>query len=392
MKLLGYRRANRAEVRIVCPGLSGAIQSESTKPESLHTENEILTHHPAINRRPLAMQVVFRSCLCILAACLMLSVPTFAQAVNAPTGQPGNISGTVTDAESDVIPGATVTLEAPGGSKVQTVTANDYGGFAFNGVAPGGPYHIHITAQSCIPWTSPGITLQPGQFLTVKSINVVLSGGTTSVIVRPPQTQEQIATQQIKQEEKQRVLGIIPNFYVSYDKHAVPLSTKLKYKLAFRTATDPVTILGAAFLAGIDQAADTPDYQEGLKGYMQRFGANYTDAFTDIMIGGAVLPALLHQDPRYFYQGTGTRRSRLMHAISSPFLCRGDNGKTEINYSSMGGDLASASLSELYYPASNRGASIVFENAAITTGGRVVNAVIQEFILKKFTSNSSHKH
>jgi len=77
------------------------------------------------------------------------------------------------------------------------------------------------------------------------------------------------------------------------------------------------------------------------------------------MIGGAILPALLHQDPRYFYQGTGSNKSRALHALVAPLVCRGDNGRLQTNYSSVGGDLASAALSNAYYPPSNRGAGLV---------------------------------
>jgi hypothetical protein len=202
-------------------------------------------------------------------------------------------------------------------------------------------------------------------------------------------TVEQLAQQQVKAEEKQRVLGIFPNFYVVYDKNAVPLTTKLKYGLAFRAATDVVSIAGDVVLAGVNQAADTPDYQQGAKGYGQRFGAAYADSFSNVMIGGAVLPSLLHQDPRYFYQGTGTPKSRMMHALANPFFCKGDNGRTQFNYSGIGGNLIAASLANLYYPPSNRGAGLVFSTTLINTGGRLANAVVQEFILRKYTSNSN---
>jgi hypothetical protein len=317
---------------------------------------------------------------------------SLAQTVSAPTAQPGNISGTVTDAEGDVIADATVVLQEPDGHASVTVKANDYGGFAFNSVAPGGPYRVQITAPGCLPWTSSNFALQPGQFLTVRNIAVQISGGTTSIVVRPEETPVQLATEQVKQEEKQRVLGVIPNFYVSYDPHAAPLTTKLKYKLALRTSVDPVTVVSSAFLAAVQQAGDTPNYQQGWDGYAQRFGADYTDGFTDVLLGGAVLPSLLHQDPRYFYQGTGSVRSRLFHALMSPFFCRGDNGKTEFNYSSIGGDLGSGAISNLYYPESNRGVSVTISNTLITTAGRMVGATVQEFVLKKLTSNSGPSH
>ena len=108
-------------------------------------------------------------------------------------------------------------------------------------------------------------------------------------------SQEQIATEQVHIEEQQRVLGIIPNFYVVYDsKNAVPLSAKLKFKLAMKVSMDPVTVAGIGLLAGMQQAGATPNYVEGAKGYGQRFGAAAATGFSDIMLAGAVLPSLLH--------------------------------------------------------------------------------------------------
>jgi hypothetical protein len=199
---------------------------------------------------------------------------------------------------------------------------------------------------------------------------------------------EQLALEQTKAAEKQRVFGIIPNFYVSYEKNPVPLTPKMKYELAFKAGTDIASIAGDLFIAGLNQAADTPDYQQGWKGYGQRFGAAYADSFSNIMIGGGLLPSILHQDPRYFYQGTGTGKSRALHAISAPFICRGDNGKNQINFSSMGGDLIASSLTNTYYPNSNRGPGLVFSSFFINTGGRIANALVQEFVLRKHTTNS----
>ena len=128
------------------------------------------------------------------------------------------------------------------------------------------------------------------------------------------------------------------------DHDPVPLTAKLKFRLALKTSTDPVTILGSAFVAAADQAGDTPDYQQGMKGYAQRFGANYANGMTDIMIGGAILPSLLHQDPRYFYLGTGTGKSRTLYALRTPFVCKGDNGHWQPNFSGLGGYLASGAI------------------------------------------------
>ncbi len=302
----------------------------------------------------------------------------------APDASPAEVNGTVTDANGDLIPGATIVLEGPDAPSHHTQTANDSGFFQFEGLKPGGPYRVTVSANGFQSWSSDPITLASGQFFGVTNIKLKFDAGVSSVTVYS--STEQIATQQVRLEEQQRVLGVIPNFYVVYDSaHAVPLTTKLKFQMAYKAATDPISIVGAATLAGMNQAGDTPNYRQGAIGYGERFGQAYGDGVTDIMFGGAILPSLLHQDPRYFYQGTGSTRSRLMHALSAPFICRGDNGKNEINFSSMGGDLISGAISNAYYPESNRGPSLVFTGFALSTGERMVNTVVQEFILKKLT-------
>jgi hypothetical protein len=301
----------------------------------------------------------------------------------------GNISGTVTDADGNVVSGATVALVEVTLPTQRTTVADDNGGFHFDGVTPGTGYRLTVNATGFAPWSSPEITVTPGQFLLLSNVKLVYSGAAQSVTVYA--SRDEIATEEVKLEEQQRVLGIVPNFYVAYDSDAAPLTAKLKFSLALKAELDPVTFAGAALVAGMDQGGDTPGYQQGAAGYGQRLGANYTTGFTDIMIGGAILPAVLHQDPRYFYQGTGTTKSRVLHALSSPFICRGDDGKREPNYSSVGGDLAAGAIANSYYPASDRGAGLLFQGAAIVTGGRMANALVQEFVLRKLTPSARRR-
>ncbi len=234
------------------------------------------------------------------------------------------------------------------------------------------------------------IVLTPGQYLFLPRIQITLVGQNTSVTVSA--FSAQIATEQVQIEEQQRVLGFIPNFYVVYDKDAAPLTAKLKFQLAFKVSVDPISFLGAVVFGAADQAANTPNYPQGAKGYRERVGASYAGGVTVVMFGGAILPTLLHQDPRYYYQGTGTNRSRLLHALSYPFACKGDNGRMQPNYSTIGGDLISSALSNIYYPPSNRGADLVFENLAISTGERALSTVLQEFVLRHLTPKAKQTH
>jgi hypothetical protein len=313
-----------------------------------------------------------------------------AQQVSAPQPQAATLVGTAVDVQDDPIPGATAMLQASSAGDPQTATANQNGFFQFSNVTPGVAYHIIVSASGFANWTSPAITLQPGQYMELPGVKLQLAVVVTTVTAAL--TSEEIATEQVKMEEKQRVLGFIPNFYTVYDKHPAPLTAKLKFQLALRTTTDPVTILGAAFVAGIDHAGDTPNYGQGWGAYGQRFGANYANGLTDIMIGGAILPSLLHQDPRYYYQGTGTRKSRVIHALSTPFICKGDNGNWQPNVSSLGGYLASGAIANTYYPESNRGPGLVFGTFGINVAADMANGLIQEFLLKRLTPSAKNSN
>lgn len=325
-------------------------------------------------------------CAIVLSGCFV--IPVIAQQKAVPTSQQGAVFGTVTDVDDDIVPGADVLLQSSTTGERQSMVAADNGSYTFR-VQPGVTYHITISAAGFVTWNSPAITVSAGQIEYLTESKLQIAGKTDSVIVYA--SSGQTASEQVRNEERQRVFGVIPNFYVAYDRDAVPLTAKLKFRLALRAGTDPVMVAAAAFTAGLEQAGGTPDYGQGAKGYGQRMGALYANGFTDIMVGEAILPSLLHQDPRYFYQGTGTRRSRAIHALSSPFICKGDNGKWEPNVSSIGGDLTAGAISNIYYPQSNRGAGIVFENALITTGGRMLNGLVQEFILRRFTSNARYR-
>ncbi len=333
---------------------------------------------------------ILRIWLLTLAA-IAIAAPLAAQDVNPPKPEAGHLTGTVTDVNDDPVPGATVVLAGPLPGDPRTVVANDNGFFEFNDLEPGTPYHVTISAQGFADWTSPAVILAPGQYLILSGSKLQIAQALTTISVA--YTAEEIATQEVKIEEQQRVFGIIPNFYVVYKPDAAPLTTKLKFKLALRTSADPVTLIGVGVLAGLNQAAvDAPNYRESWTGYGQRYGAAAADGLSDIMIGGAILPSLLHQDPRYFYQGTGTNKSRALHALSNPFICRGDNGHWQPNYSTMGGDLASAALANLYYPRSNRGAGLVFGTFLINTSERMFTSLVQEFIVGRFTSKGKNKY
>jgi hypothetical protein len=324
----------------------------------------------------------------VLAMAVALSVTVQGQNVSGTEARPGKLVGTVTDANGDPVPNSTVVLQTPGSDDRRALVTPESGFFEFNDLNPRTPYQISVTAKDFAPWTSTAMTLEPGQFKIVTGIQLRIQTEVTTVDVHYDPAE--VATEQFKATEKQRVFGIIPNFYVSYESDAAPLTAKMKFELALKVSTDPVTAAGVALVSASRQAANTPKYGQGWGPYGERFGATAADGFSDIMIGGAILPSLLHQDPRYFYQGTGTTGSRIRHAMFSPFVAKGDNGKWQPNYSSLGGDLSSSALSNLYYPNANRGAGLVFGNFAIGTAERMGASLAQEFLFGKFTRRGGH--
>ena len=324
-----------------------------------------------------------------IAIAVTLIVPTCLLGENGkPELKSGIIVGTAIDVNGDPVPNAKVELKTLDSNDPRVVTTPESGAFEFRDVPSGVPYEIIIRAQDFSDWASSSTPLEPGQFKIVTGIKLEIRPEVTRIDVTYDPVQ--VATEQLKIEEHQRVFGIVPNFYVSYEKHPAPLTAKMKFQLALKTSTDPVTAVGVLFVASARQAGDSLKYGQGWDAYGKRVGVTAADGFSDIMIGGAILPSLLHQDPRYFYQGTGTNGSRFRHAMFSPFVTRSDSGKSMPNYSSLGGDLSSAGLSNLYFPKANRGVGLVFGNFAVGTAERIGTSLVQEFILGRFTKRGGH--
>lgn len=295
-----------------------------------------------------------------------------------------DIRGTVTDPAGDVVVGAQVKLEIVGSKGPRTQPTDSAGAFRFTGLPPG-TYQVTVTSNGFADWEGTKIVLAAGEDHYLPEI--VLQIASVTMSVRAVSSQYELAEEQMHVEETQRVLGVFPNFYTTYVWNAEPLTSGQKFRLAWRTSIDPVTIVFAGVVAGIEQwQNDFSGYGQGSEGYAKRFGASYADGFLGVMIGSAVLPSLLHQDPRYFYKGTGSVRSRAFYAISTVFICKGDNGRWQPNYSNVLGDLAAAGASNLYYPASNRnGANVTIDNALLGLAGGAVNALFQEFLFRKIS-------
>lgn len=340
--------------------------------------------------RPQFLQLsnVFFVAIIVASSCLGQSSTPATQAAPDQATQTGNISGTVIDPSGAVVADAQVKLSVKG-QQIQQTKSGDKGQFSFSNV-PAGPFQLTIEATGFEPQKF-SETLEPGQSDNLLPIMLSIGQAVTSVNVGVPQVE--VAQEQLKVEEQQRVLGIVPNFYVSYIPNAAPLDGKQKFQLALRTVVDPFTLLFVGAIAGVQQEQDHFEaYGQGPVGYAKRYGANYGDTVSSTLLGGALFPWLLKQDPRYFYKGTGSFGSRMYYAISRAFIVKGDNKRWQPNYSGLLGDLASGGLSNLYYPADDRrGVGLTFETAAIGLAGGAAANIFQEFVVPTFMPKHKKK-
>ncbi len=335
----------------------------------------------AKNNRPLPAVLRPRLLQCVL----FLSVTTTPYAEQSSTPQrTASISGTVLDINEGPVPYAQIALEPQTGIATQVATADTTGSFTFTNL-PAGIFKVKITAPGLEPFESYEITLHDGERYRFPKIALPIAVAKVELDVTV--TEEQLAEEQVNAQIKQRIVGIFPNFYTSFIWNAAPLTPRQKFRLAFRSATDIDSFFNAGVLAAIQHANNSyAGYGQGAQGYAKRYGADYGDLFVGHMIGGATLPALFHQDPRYFYQGSGTIRSRAWHAISSAVVCRGDHGRLQFNYSHILGNLAAGAISNLYRPDEDRGAVLVIDNALLHTAALAGANLAREFAFRRITT------
>jgi hypothetical protein len=307
-----------------------------------------------------------------------------AGAVSKPTAS-SSISGIVMDANGGTISGANVTLTSARDLEERKLLSDSNGGFSYSGL-PAGNFKLAVTSPGMEPFVFPDIVLNADERRKLSQISMAIAVATTEVKVVV--TQAEVAQEQVKAAAHQRVFGILPNFYSSYIWDAEPLDARQKFDLAFHSITDPIEFVGTGIIAGAEQATDTfPGYGQGAKGYAKRYGAAYADDVLGRVIGSAILPSLIHQDPRYFYKGSGSVRSRAFYAMSRALITRGDGGQTEPNYSRLLGSFAAGGLANLYYPRGDRGVGLTLADSLVSIAGHAVDNLIREFFLRSLTPN-----
>jgi len=184
----------------------------------------------------------------------------------------------------------------------------------------------------------------------------------------------------LRQEEKQRALGIVPLFGMTSVHNAPPLTSKQKFRLMARTMIDPFTFVSAGITAGLGQATNSfSQYGQGATGFAKRYGAAFADNADSNFFSNFVYPSLFKQDPRYFRLGEGSVKKRVGTAIVQEFVARKDSGGHTISYSNILGALTAGSISNIYYPTEDRGFGLTMSRAATALGWGTLGDVLLEF-------------
>jgi len=311
---------------------------------------------------------------------ILVARPSVAQ----PPAAPGAISGTVTDASGSVVVAAIVTLQPPGSAAPRVTITGQDGSFHFSAVEPG-TYSLAVKALGFAD-RKLNVSVLSGENPPLPPTVLQVAPKVSQVDVGL--SQHDLAVQQVHAEEKQRLLAIFPNFFVSYQPNAAPLTAAQKLQLGWKTIIDPEVLLSSAITAGIEQWRHTyRQFGQGMEGYGKLFGADYADTVNGVFIGRILTQAVFHQDPRYFYKGTGGFRKRALYAIATAFICKGDNGHWQPDYSDVIGGLAAGEISTLYYPASSRTGLRIFHGVLLDFGGRASAHLLQEFVYRKLTTH-----
>jgi Carboxypeptidase regulatory-like domain len=297
----------------------------------------------------------------------------------------GCIEGSVTDATGAPILGAVVTVQGADGNP--RTTATDIQGTFKISSLPLGNYNVKISAADMSDWTATNVPATvTGESKPLQAVmEVALQSKTVTVGLSP----EELSQAQLDQELKQRVLGILPNYFVNYDSHPAPLSAKQKFHLSLRTMVDPTIFAAAGITAGIQQERNSyHQFGQGWGAYGDRFGMAYGTAATNFLITSALAESVMHQDPRYFYNGQGTKAHRAWYAVESAFRTKGDNGKWQPPYAGVTGTIATAEISNLYYPGSRTQYTLLGRSLMFHFAGLIAVNLAEEFLLKKLTHNA----
>jgi hypothetical protein len=178
-----------------------------------------------------------------------------------------------------------------------------------------------------------------------------------------------------------RMFKVLPNYKTINDPEqpVVAMTAGEKFALV-QHYFDPFTFVFTSITAGLEQATnEKAAYGQGALGYAKRYGADFTDGFTNELFVTGVFPALLHEDPRYYRLGHGSAFKRTAYALSRILITHSDSGTARFNSSEFLGNITSGALSMTYYPQNERSVSGVFTRMSVEIGYDSLFNVLKEF-------------
>jgi hypothetical protein len=183
-----------------------------------------------------------------------------------------------------------------------------------------------------------------------------------------------------KQEQSQRLLGVIPNFGTTSRHDAPPLTPGAKFHLFYKSAFDPVELSVVGLQAAVSQGEDEfPEYGQGAAGFGKRYGSTLADEVSSSFFANFFYPVLLKEDPRYFRSGEGTIKRRILYSLVQEVDSRRDDGTRGVAWENILGAFSSGGLSNVYYPAAERGFGLTMSRSAISVGYGSLGGLVDEF-------------
>ena len=303
-------------------------------------------------------------------------LPLIRFAVMVLTAMPWAVAHTQSTPGARELPDAPVSVLAHDSAEIPEGPARDVASISGSEDLPQAPAQQSTPPPpSQAPSSTPAGSQPPAQSSAAQDGQAPASG-----LAPGTNGQSQQGKDQLQKQEKQRVLGIVPAFNSVYEGKVPPLTPGQKMKLMFKSTTDLYVFGFAAVTAGIGQAQNShAGYGQGIEGYAKRFGANYADTADGNFWGNAILPIVLHEDPRYFRLGHGSIARRFLYGMSAAVWCKRDNGTSGPNYANVMGNFIAGGISNIYYPPADRGFGQTVQSALTVTAEGIIGAELIEF-------------
>jgi len=194
-----------------------------------------------------------------------------------------------------------------------------------------------------------------------------------------------------KHQDDHHILGVVPNYATVNEPEReykfTPLTVGEKFITASHDSFDPFNwVVPALYAAVYQKENEYSGFGQGAAGFAKRYGALFADATISTYISEAIMPVMLHEDPRYFRLGEGSKWHRTGYALTRVLVTKTDAGNWRFNNSEIWGNLVAAGISNLYYPPANRTAGTTFEKFGV---GVVSDACFN--VLKEFWPDMKHK-